>query len=179
MKPDSPIAILCEVLAVSRKGCHAWSSGQRARRSERDQPLAPTIHEAFDASWQTCGYPRLTLARCAGGEPDGKARVARLMRSAGLQGRARGALQPCTPPGNHAGPIAPPRLAKIEAITAINEVWQADITTVENNERCLHRAVAPDAFRGRIVGWAYTSAREADFVVTALVLAVQHRGRSP
>lgn len=107
MKPDSPIAFLCEVLEVSRKGYHAWSSGQRDRRSERDQPLAPTIHEAFDASWQTCGYPHLTLARCAGGESDGKSRVARLMRSAGLQGRQRGALRPCTTPGNHAGPIAP------------------------------------------------------------------------
>ena len=108
MKPGSPIAILCEVSAISRNGYHAWSSGQRDRRSERDQPLAPTVHEAFEASRQTCGYPRLTLARCAGGEPDGNARVARLMRSAALQGRERGALRPCTTPGNHAGPIAPP-----------------------------------------------------------------------
>lgn len=90
MKPDCPITLLCEVLEVSRSGYHAWTSGQRDRRTDRDQPLVPKIIEAFEASRQTYGYPRLTIELREGGEPVGKTRVARLMRSAQSPGENRG-----------------------------------------------------------------------------------------
>lgn len=179
MKPDYPLTLLCEVLEVSRSGYHAWTSGQRDRRTQRDQQLVPKIIEAFDASRQTYGYPRMTIELRKGGEPVGKARVARLMRSAGLQGRQRGAFHPCTTQSNHAGPIAPNRLAKIEAITAINQVWQADITYVETDEGWLYLAIVLDAFSRRILGWAFSPTLETEFVVTALLMAVRHRGRCP
>jgi len=179
MKPDYPITLLCEVLEVSRSGYHAWASGRRDRRTDRDQQLVPKIKEAFAASGQTYGYPRVTNELRDGGESVGKARVARLMRSAGLQGRQRGAFHPGTTQSNHDGPIAPNRLAEIATISAVNQVWQADITYVATDEGWLYLAIVIDAFSRRILGWAFSPTLETEFVVTALLMAVQHRGRCP
>jgi hypothetical protein len=87
MKSTYPITLLCEVLGVSRSGYFAWAGGRRARREGRDAELTTCIHAAFADSRQTYGYPRLTDELRARGERVGKTRVARLMRSAGLQGR--------------------------------------------------------------------------------------------
>lgn len=122
------------VVGRSRSGYHAWSSGGRDRRTDRDQQLVPKIKAAFDASGQTYGYPRV---------------------------------------------IAPNRLAEIETITAVNQVWQADITDVATDEGWLYLAIVIDAFSRRILGWAFSPTLETESVVTALLLAVQHRGRPP
>ena len=84
MKNDYPIALLCEIMDVSRSGYHAWAAGRRSARERRDDALRPKLRAAFDASRQTYGYPRLTVELREQHEPVGKARVARLMREEGL-----------------------------------------------------------------------------------------------
>lgn len=121
----------------------------------------------------------MTIELRTRGERVGKTRVARLMRSAGLQGRQRRAFRPRTTQSNHAGPIAPNRLAKIEAITALNQVWQTDITYVDTDEGWLYLAIVMDACSNRILGWAFSPTLETEFVVTALLMAVHRRGRCP
>jgi transposase InsO family protein len=70
----------------------------------------------------------------AQGEHVGKARGARLMRESGLQGRPRRASRPRTTQRNHAGPLAPNRLADLPVPTARDQAWQADITYVSTAE---------------------------------------------
>jgi len=176
MKDDYPITLLCEVLGISRSGYHAWHGGHRDRRATRDRYLGKCIDQAFDQSRRTYGYPRMTLELRARGERVGKTRVARLMRDAGLQGRRRRAFRPRTTQSNHDGPIAPNRLAKIEAITSLNQVWQTDITYVRTDEGWLYLAMVMDAFSNRIIGWAFSSDLGTQFVVDALLMAVNHRG---
>ena len=118
----------------------------------------------------------MTLELRARGERVGKTRVARLMRDAGLQGRRRRAFRPRTTQSNHDGPIAPNRLAKIEAITSLNQVWQTDITYVRTDEGWLYLAMIMDAFSNRIIGWAFSTDLGTQFVVDALLMAVNHRG---
>lgn len=179
MKSSYPITLLCDVLGVSRSGYFAWAGGRRNRREARDQHLSRCIDEAFEASRQSYGYPRLTVELRERGEPVGKARVARLMRSAGLRGRQRRAFRPQTTLSNHDGPIAPNRLAQIAAVTGVDQVWQADITYVDTDEGWLYLAVVLDAFSKRILGWAFAPNLETDFVIAALLMAVQRRGRVP
>jgi transposase InsO family protein len=178
MKSTYPITLLCEVLDVSRSGYFAWAGGRRNRRAARDEQLTERIQEAFQASRQTYGYPRMTVELRKGGEPVGKTRVARLMRSAGLKGRQRRRFRPRTTDSNHDGPIAPNRLATL-AVTACDQVWQADITYVETAEGWLYLAVVLDAFSKRVLGWAFSPNLEADFVVAALLMAVLRRRRVP
>jgi transposase InsO family protein len=80
---------------------------------------------------------------------------------------------------NNDGPIAPNRLAEIETITAVNQVRQADITYVATDEGWRYLAIVIDASSRRILGWAFSPTLETEFVVAALLVAVQHRGRPP
>ena len=176
MQSDYPITLLCAVLAVSRSGYHAWAGGRRDARERRDEQLRPKIRAAFTASRQSYGYPRLTVELREQGEPVGKARIARLMRAEGLAGRQRRAYRPRTTQSDHDGPIAPNRLAEVQAITACDQVWQADITYLPTRAGWLYLAVVIDACRKRVLGWAFSSSLETSFVRAALLMAIQRRG---
>jgi putative transposase len=176
MKNDYPITLLCAVMAVSRSGYHAWAGGRRSVRERRDAALRPKLRAAFDASRQTYGYPRMTVELRELHEPVGKVRVARLMREEGLCGRPLKRYRPQTTQSNHDGPIAPNRLAEIQAITACDQVWQADITYLPTVAGWLYLAVVIDAYSKRVIGWAFSASLATDFVITALLMAVQRRG---
>lgn len=176
MKNDFPIRLLCEVLDVSRSGYHAWAGGQRSRRETRDQELLQKIIPAFADSRQSYGYPRMTRELRAQGERVSKARVARLMQSEGLQGRHRRAYRPQTTQSNHDGPIAPNRLAQVEAITACDQVWQTDITYLGTREHWLYLAVVIDSYSKRVLGWAFSDSLETGLVTDALRMAIGRRG---
>lgn len=176
MKAEYPIKLLCAILTVSRSGYHAWASGRRDARERRDEQLRPKLRAAFAASRQSYGYPRLTVELREQGEPVGKARIARLMRTEGLAGRQPRAYRPRTTQSNHDGPIAPNRLAEVQAITACDQVWQADITYLPTRAGWLYLAVVIDAYSKRVLGWAFSSSLETSFVLAALLMAIQRRG---
>tara|TARA_R110002072_G_scaffold20333_1_gene74020 strand:+ start:475 stop:1317 length:843 start_codon:yes stop_codon:yes gene_type:complete len=176
MRRHFPLRLLCEVLGVSRSGYHAWASGQRDRREARDEQLRQKIIQAFTRSRQTYGYPRMTVELREQGERVSKARVARLMRSEGLQGRQRRAYRPQTTQSNHSSPIAPNRLAQIEVINACDQVWQTDITYLATRTGWLYLAVVIDAYSKRVLGWAFSDSLETGFVIEALRMAIGRRG---
>ncbi len=176
MKKDYPIALIAQTLAVSRSGYHAWASGKHRRRARADETLRPKLHAAFAATRHSYGYPRLTAELRAQGERVGKARVARLMREAGLQGRQRGAFRPRTTDSDHDGPIAPNRLAEVGPIAACDQVWQTDITYLPTGDGWLYLAVVIDAHSKRVLGWAFSPSLETGFVIAALRMAIRRRG---
>jgi putative transposase len=176
MRNAYPLTGLCEAFEVSRSGFHAWAAGQRDRRQARDAELSRRVCAAFAASRQSYGYPRLTVELRAQGERVGKARVARLMQAAGLQGRPRRAFRPRTTQSNHAGPIAPNRLQAAPPPTARDQVWQTDITYVPTGAGWLYLAVVLDAYSKRVLGWAFSAAVDAALAVAAVHMALQTRG---
>jgi putative transposase len=176
MRDEHPITLLCEVFEVSRSGYHAWASGKNQIRARADDALRPKLHAAFVATRQSYGYPRLTVELRAQGERVGKARVARLMREEGLQGRQRRAYRPRTTDSKHNGPIAPNILATVGPITACDQVWQTDITYLSTGTGWLYLAVVIDAHSKRVLGWAFSPSLETDFVILALLMAIRHRG---
>lgn len=176
MQNDYPLTVLCAVMDVSRSGYHAWAAGHRSVREQRDNALRPKLHAAFAASRQTYGYPRMTIELREQDEPVGKTRVARLMQEEGLCGRQPGRYRPQTTQSNHDGPIAPNRLAQLPALTARDQVWQADITYLPTRAGWLYLAVVIDAHSKRVIGWAFSSSLATDFVITALLMAIKARG---
>jgi putative transposase len=176
MKNDFPLTLLCEVMDVSRSGYHAWAAGRRSIREQRDDALRPKLRAAFAASRQTYGYPRMTVEVRDQHEPAGKARIARLMQEEGLCGRPLKRYRPQTTQSDHDSPIAPNRLAQIQAITARDQVWQTDITYLPTAAGWLYLAVVIDAYSKRVLGWAFSASLATDFVITALLMAVQRRG---
>lgn len=175
MRERYPLTVLCAALGVSRSGYLAWAGGRRSVRENRDAELRPKIREAFMASRQTYGYPRLTVELRDQGESVGKGRVARLMRSEGLQGRQRRRYRPQTTQSAHPGPIAP-NLAAAQAVTQCDQVWHADITYLPTRVGWLYLAVVIDAHSKRLLGWSFSAQLESSFVLAALLMAIANRG---
>lgn len=167
--------VLCETLEVSRSGYLAWERGRRNVREKRDAELRAKIRVEFAASRQTYGYPRMTLELREQGESVGKARIARLMRLEGLQGRQPRGYRPRTTQSNHGGPIAP-NLAPSRPVSGCDQVWHADITYLPTGQSWLYLAIVIDAYSKRIIGWSFSASLETSFVVAALQMAIKNRG---
>jgi putative transposase len=84
------VSRLCSVLNVSRQGYWAWKQRPPSRRRVEDERLKSLVRQAWRASDETYGAPRLHAElRLAGGLRVGKKRLARLMRELEIQARDR------------------------------------------------------------------------------------------
>lgn len=59
MQEEHSIADLCEALAVSRSGYHAWAAREPGPRAQADAALWPRIEQAYEESRRTYGSPRI------------------------------------------------------------------------------------------------------------------------
>lgn len=81
------VAVACRVLKVSRSGYYDWRSRPKSAREQDNELLLKHIHDVHAESRGTYGWPRVTAELRLGlGFTVNHKRVARLMRSAGLQG---------------------------------------------------------------------------------------------
>jgi len=174
------VSRLCSVLNVSRQGY--WASKHRpvSRRRLEDERLKSLIRQAWRASDNTYGAPRLHAElRLAGGTRIGKKRIARLMRELEIQGvsRRRGSIRTTTP-DKRAAP-APDLVNRDFTATRPNETWVADITYVPTHEGWLFLAAVMDLYSRKIVGWSMREDLEAPLVVDAISMAIARRKPKP
>ena len=92
MSDKHSIKDMCEVLGVSRSGYYRWRNAGQSLGSQQTNRLKSLIEKKYAKSRQTYGSSRITLALPQGGEAVGYNRVARLMRSAGLQSRQKAGI---------------------------------------------------------------------------------------
>ena len=78
----------CELLKVSRSACYAARGDEPSDRARQDAELAAQVRAVHEESKGRYGSPRVHAALRAQGKAHSRKRVARLMRQAGLQGRA-------------------------------------------------------------------------------------------
>ncbi len=174
------VSRLCSVLDVSRQGYWAWKQRPVSRRRREDERLKPRILEAWDASDQTYGAPRLHAElRLAVGVRVGKKRVARLMRELEIQGvsRRRGRVRTTTP-DKRAAP-APDLVNRDFTAERPDQTWVADITYVPTHEGWLFLAAVMDLYSRKIVGWSMREDLEAPLVVDAISMAIARRKPKP
>jgi putative transposase len=126
-------------------------------------------------SRKTYGVPRVEKELRKKGRCHGRNRVARLMKEKGLRGRQKGRYRVQTTDSNHDQPIAPNRLAQAPKATAPNQLWVADITSIETKEGWLYLAAILDLYSRKIVGWAMSERIDTTLVLNALAMALLHR----
>lgn len=84
-----PARTMCKTLKVSASGFYGWLERPMCQRHQANVALTAQIREAFVASDETYGMPRIRAElRDAGVVASGK-RIARLMRQAQLRGVSR------------------------------------------------------------------------------------------
>ena len=106
-KAKYDVALLCEVLEVSRQGYYAWRARKPCRHKLTDEVLRRSIHRAFAESGARYGAPRVQQALRAQGQATSRKRVARLMRQEGLVGRNRRRRFIRTTDSRHGHAVAP------------------------------------------------------------------------
>ncbi len=174
-KADHPVALLCQVLGVSRQGFYAWAKRVPSSRELADAWLTEQIKESHKDNRGVYGAPRIHAElRMARGVRVGRKRVERLMATAGISGlvtRKRGRTT-IRVPGVR---VADDLVERHFRPGAPNVLWCADITYLRSWEGWLYLAAVQDLYSRRIVGWSMANHLRAELVVDGLAMAVARR----
>lgn len=174
-KDHHTVSLLARVLGVSRQGYYAWKRRRPSRRAVEDQALTERIEMIHHQSRGTYGAPRIHAElREDFGVRIGRKRVARLMRTAGLEGVHRRHRRGLTRRDPQAGP-SDDLVNRQFTAPGPTHIWTADITYVSTAEGWLYLAVVLDLFSRRIVGWAMADHLRTELVIDALEMAIWNR----
>jgi putative transposase len=168
------VSVLCRVLGVSTSGYYAWVVRPASNRARADAKLMARVRAIHERSRGTYGVPRVHAELVAGRIAIGRKRVARLMRTARLQGVSRRKWTTTTVRDRDARP-APDLVKRAFTADRPNRLWVADITYVPTWAGFLYLAVVLDAWSRRIVGWAMATHLRTELVLDALNMAVGQR----
>jgi putative transposase len=127
--------------------------------------------------WPSYGRPRMTKELRERGWTVNPKRVYRLMREDNLL-CVRKRKFVVTTDSNHTRKVYP-NLARDMVLTAINQLWRADITYIRLRDEFVFLAVILDAYSRRVIGWALDRTMEDSLTLTALRLALARRAVEP
>lgn len=167
---------MCEALAVTPSGFHAWLKRPESERVQLDAQLTVAIRTSFAESDRTYGARRVRRDLRALGYGCGVRRVQRLMSRARLVARRRRRVRPGDFGLRPEHAIAPNLLNREFQAAAPNCKWVADFTYLWTAEGWLYVAVVLDLFSRRIVGWSMHAQMTAQLVTDALLMAIWRRG---
>jgi transposase InsO family protein len=167
----------CELLKVSRSAYYAARGDEPSERVRQDSELAAHVRTVHEESKGRYGSPRVHAALQAQGRRHSRKRVARLMRQAGLQGRAAKRWKKTTIPD----PAAAARADRIRRdftadASKVNTRWCGDITYIPTWEGWLYLATVIDIASRRVVGYAMAGHLRTELISDALSNAVAARG---
>jgi putative transposase len=170
-----PVSTMCRVLGVSSSGYHAWRRRPPSARAISDQRLTELISAIHTRSRGTYGVPRVHAELLFDhGLRVGRKRVARLMRTASLEGVHRRRGTRTTRRDRDAAP-APDLVQRQFAPSAPDRLWVADITYLPTWSGFLYLAVVIDAWSRRVVGWSMAGHLRTELVLDALEMAIARR----
>jgi transposase InsO family protein len=166
----------CELLEVSRAAYYAHRGDTRSARQVADGEITEQIRAIHQASKGRYGAPRVHAELRRRGHCHGKKRVARLLRGAGLRGRAPRRWKKTTIPDPQVAARADLIRRDFTAdAAAINTRWCGDITYIPTWEGWLYLATVIDIASRRVVGFALAEYLRTELVCDALANATAAR----
>lgn len=139
------IRMMYRLLKVSRSGYYAWNSRGESKRVKNDRTLSLLICQLHEQSDGVYGARKLHHEIKSLGHSCGRHRVARLMRSAGVNGypKRRYRHYKKTIPTY---PVADNLLDQNFAALRTNERWSSGITYIATKQGWLYLAVIMDLY---------------------------------
>ena len=170
------VAVACRVLKVSTSGYYEGRDRPPSPRTVADAQLTATIREIHTVSRQSYGVPRVHAElRLGCGVRCSRKRVARLMRSAGLQGiYKRRSKRRCV-----AAPVHDDLVQRHFVADAPDRLWLTDITEHPTCEGKVYLAAVLDVYGRRIVGWSIADHLRSELVTDAIEMARWRRRPPP
>ena len=172
-----PVAVMCEILDVSKSGYYASIDREpsaRARRHERIKAAVAQVHEKSHGIYGSFKIAQV-LQEDAQQESACRNTVAAAMRELGLQSRVRKAFTPTTTQVDPTKSPAPNSLNRDFTATAPNRKWVSDITYLATAQGWVYLAVVLDLFSRKVVGWAIGNSLATELVSAALRAAIESR----
>ena len=172
---EHTIVRLCALAGVSRAGYYrhwAASAPRQAETCVRDAIQRVALAKRF------YGYRRVTFELQREGLVVNHKRVLRLMREDNLLCLRKRSFVPVTTDSNHGWRVVS-NLARGMKLTAIDQLWVADITYIRLQEEFAFLAVVLDAFSRRVIGWALATHLQASLATAALTMAITARRPQP
>jgi putative transposase len=172
---DLPIKTMCRTLKVSCSGFYDWRQRTPCARALANRALSAQIRQAFVASDETYGMPRVRADLIEMGVTASRKRIARLMRQGGMRGVSRRRGYVVTTERDKRRRPAPDLVNRQFVARNINELWVADMTYIPTWAGFIYLAVVLDVYSRKVVGWAFGEHMTADLVVAALNMALRTR----
>src|SRR6202049_3179043 len=170
-----PVAVMARVLGVSVSGFHAWRCRLPSAHAIADTALLKQIRTVYASSRETYGAPRGQAALRAGGERQGRKRIARLMRAPGLVGASRRRCGVTTTRRDKEARPAPDLVDRNFVASRPNQLWVAEITFLSSASGFLFLAVVLDTWSRKLVGWSMANHLRTELVLDALDMAIGQR----
>jgi putative transposase len=166
---------MCQLAAVSRRSFYRSLKERQPREEEME--VRSAIQQIALEHRRRYGYRRITAELHRRGMQINHKRVARIMREDNLLG-----IQPkrfvVTTNSNHKLEVYL-NLARRMKLTAINQLWVADITYIRLNAEFVYLAVILDGHSRKVVGWALDRTLAARLTIGALEQAIEERQPEP
>jgi putative transposase len=159
---------------VSRSGFYRFDDADP--EPDPDMDLRDAIQK-IAVEWPAYGRPRMTKELRERGWTVNPKRVHRLMREDNLL-CVRKRKFVITTDSKHTRKVYP-NLARDMVLTAINQLWRADITYIRLCDEFVFLAVILDAYSRRVIGWALDRTMEDALTLAALRMALAHRAFEP
>jgi putative transposase len=170
-----PVERMCKVLRLSRSSYYGWKKHKPSNREQENKELEKMIAEIHLKSRGTYGSPRISRELQELGFPVSKPRVARLMKSNGIQSKIRKKWK-VTTNSNHKYPVVPNKLNREFTTKNPSEAWVSDITYIAAKEGWIYLTVILDLWDRKIIGWALSKTMYAkDTVIPAWKMANDNR----
>ena len=164
-----------ELLQVAPSTYYAGHSREASLREQHDAVLKAEILRVHEENHGVYGVRKVWHALLREGWTVGRDRVARLMRSLGLQGVIRGDHKRRTTVPQPAGERPQDLVRRQFRAVAPNRLWLADLTYVWTDQGFVYTAFITDAFSRRIVGWKVSRSLSVEVALDALEMAIWGR----
>lgn len=137
--------------------------------------LGPVVRQLWEDNYRVYGARKIGKAARHGGHDVGRDQVARLMRSAGIEGVRRTKRIKTTRPQTGM-PQHPDLVGRDFTATAPNQLWVTDLTFLPTWAGIAYACFIIDAYSRTILGWRVASHMRTTMVLDAIEMARWSRG---
>lgn len=168
------ISRACSALGVSRDGYYGWVERKQSPNPQDpyEMDLRNEIQE-IAVEFPCYGYRRISRELDRRGYDVNHKRVLRLMREDNLLCIKKRFI-PRTTDSDHTLQVYP-NLAKDLNVSAINQLWVADITYIRLVKEFVYLAVIMDVFSRKCIGWELSRDIDTQLTLNALDMALTNR----
>lgn len=172
-----PVALMCQLLGVSRSGYYASVDRPVSPRAERTQKIYQSVRQVFDENHAIYGSAKIAQALAEREDLESACRntVARAMQKLGLKSRVSQGFTPTTTKTDPTKRPAANLLDRDFTATRPNQKWVTDITYLPTAAGWVYLAAVLDLFSRKVVGWAMSDSLSTPLVSEALRQAIESR----